>query len=84
MWSRSAGVSRVAPIARAIACPEGRLQVSWRSRLCRGRTACAVWVCGPIAGSGKREHHRGDGGDDFLVVLGLPVAEVEEAGVARS
>ena len=47
------GGERVAPMARATACPEGRLQVSWRSRLRCGRTVGAVWVCGAIAGSGR-------------------------------
>ena len=37
-----------------------------------------VWVCGAMAGSGKREQDAGDGGVDLLVVLDLAVAEVEE------
>ena len=41
------------PIARATAWPEGRPQVSWRSRLRWGSTMGALWVCGAIAGSGN-------------------------------
>src|ERR1700729_701524 len=52
MSPRSAGVSGSAPMAAAMAWPEGRLR--------------------------EGEHHRGDRGVDLLVVLHLPVAEVEE------
>ena len=40
-------------MARAMAWPEGRPQVSWRNRLRWGRTVGLVWVCGAMAGSGS-------------------------------
>ena len=38
---------------------------------------------GAIAGRRQREQHAGDSGVDLLVVLDLPVAEVEEASASR-
>ena len=40
-------------MAAATAWPEGRLQVSWRSRLRWGSTVGDVWVCGAMAGTGR-------------------------------
>ena len=40
-------------MAAATAWPDGRPQVSWRSRLRCGSTSGEVWVCGAMAGSGS-------------------------------
>ena len=60
------------PIARAIAWPEGRPQVSWRRRLRCGSTVGAVWVWGAMAGSGSVNRTLEIVGSIFLLFLTWP------------